>query len=117
MHILEILCPSLCHNLILGDVDQETQLIQRIIQSQDEERLGKRSNLKIAVLYPSTDSIPIPIWLQSHSLISPLVSPPDSKEEDREEANGTHQPVSQQIELIVLDGTYGQATRLVSEER
>lgn len=115
MHILEILCPSLCHNLILGDVDQETQLIQRIIQSQDEERLGKRSYLKIAVLYPSTDSIPIPIWLQSHSLMSPLVSSPD-KEDDRE-ADGNHQPVSQQIELIVLDGTYGQATRLVSEER
>jgi hypothetical protein len=107
MHILEILCPSLCQNLILGDIDQETKLLQRIIQSQDEERLGNTSR-KIAVLYPSTDSIIIPVWLQPHFPTDPSVS-----SEAREETKRTI-ATTQTIELIVLDGTYGQATRLVT---
>jgi hypothetical protein len=103
MHILEILCPKLCQNLILGDIDQETQLLQRILQSQDDERVGKRSR-KIAVLYPSTDSVIIPTWLQERRRLGTSSCPGEGKRYGERE----------EIEIIVLDATYGQATRLVS---
>jgi hypothetical protein len=108
MHILEILCPSLCQNIILGDIDKESKLLQRILDSQDEERLYGKTSTKIAVLYPSTDSVIIPIWLQPQFSInnSSLTS---ELNEDRKQNLTT----TKNIELIVLDGTYGQATRLV----
>jgi len=56
MHILEILSPSLCSSIVLGDIEKETELAKRIILSQINERENKRG-LKIAVLYPSPDSI------------------------------------------------------------
>jgi hypothetical protein len=103
MHILEILCPTLCRNLILGDIDQETQLLQRILKSQDDERHGKKSR-KIAVLYPSTDSVIIPTWLQQSRLKKSLWLG---------ERDGEILDEIEEIEIIVLDATYGQATRLV----
>lgn len=100
MHILEVLCPDLCKNIILGDINEETQLLQRIIQSQDDERLGKFSR-RIAVLYPSPDSVTIPKWL---IVGNPLTTNSELSQPSTVES----------IELIVLDGTYGQAARLVS---
>lgn len=109
MHILEALCPSLCYSIILGDIEKESQLIERIIQSQIDQRNGNNYYDRIAVLYPSQDSITIPNWLKS---LNTLNSSNSSSQPSSNLSSSIN--YSPKVELIVLDGTYPQATRLVS---
>jgi DTW domain-containing protein YfiP len=108
MHLFPALYPSNSETVIFGDVDAESNLIKMIIDEQLGER-NDRSNVRTrtCILYPTSDSIPLPEWVAKHV-------PSDAN-------IGTERPESQSIEdtenvvinLVVLDGTYSQAARQV----
>jgi DTW domain-containing protein YfiP len=58
IHILSTLCPAISNTIVFGDVINESNLIEMILDEQDQ------NSRHTCILYPSPDSVLLPLWLR-----------------------------------------------------
>lgn len=101
-HFFQMLCPSITSTLMFGDVENETKLFDAM-KAEAESGEG----LRTCILYPGTTAVLMHDWIA------------EQEEKDRR-ASATrsssrfwaHNP-QRKYRLIALDGTYGQANKLM----
>jgi DTW domain-containing protein YfiP len=80
-HLLEVVAPSICENLVFGDSANELKFMKEIVEEY------KSDDVHTCIMYPHSSALSLNEWLDyKYSHKSP-------------------------VRLIVLDGTYGQASR------
>ena len=122
MHLFPALYNSNCETVIFGDTKAESRLIRMLIEEQRDDQLREKYGpghisqvrTRTCILYPTTDSILLPKWVSQH--LSDTHTPQPAGGAGMTGDTPARTPEEEcVINMVVLDGTYSQAARQVSE--